>query len=181
MLTQCYRRRRSIRTRGSAHMSSRILVRTACRPKARDAQVLLLVKERAAEARCPLDARQRAPVGSRVLPHPPVVPSNGRALEVKRRGPTAIGDGRRLPQDPSRPSRPTCGPPRRLLVLLPQQQLDALSDERRGVPVPRVRDKLPHKVPRRLIHAEGDHSRLSCHSLSWFPWAVIDLYRVIDG
>jgi hypothetical protein len=27
-----------------------------------------------------------------------------------------------------RPPRPTCGPPRRLLVLLPQQQVDALSD-----------------------------------------------------
>jgi hypothetical protein len=32
-------------------------------------------------------------------------------------------------QAPSSPSRPTCGPSRRLLVLLLQQQLDALSDE----------------------------------------------------
>jgi hypothetical protein len=65
-------------------------------------------------------------------------PSNGRAPEVARRGPRAIGDLRRLPerrsrpalvQDPSPPSRATCGPPRRLLVLLLQQQLDALSDE----------------------------------------------------
>jgi hypothetical protein len=57
-------------------------------------------------------------------------PSNGRAIEVGRRGPTAINDRRRLPRRriPSAPSRPTCGPSRRLLVLLPQQQLDALSD-----------------------------------------------------
>jgi hypothetical protein len=33
----------------------------------------------------------------------------------------------------------------------------------------RVRDQLPHKVPRRLIQAEGDDSWLSCHSLSRFP------------
>src|SRR2546421_3138148 len=62
-------------------------------------------------------------------------------------------------------------PPRRLLLLALQQQLDALSDERRGVPVLRVRDQLPHPVPRRLIHAEGDDSRLSCHSLSSFQTA----------
>jgi hypothetical protein len=42
------------------------------------------------------------------------------------------------------------------------------SDEGRGVPVLRARDKLPHKVPRRLIQTEGDDSRLSCHSLSSF-------------
>ena len=73
-------------------------------------------------------------------------------------------------QHPSPPSRPTCGPPRRLLALPLQQQLDALSDEGRGVPVLRVGDQLPHPVPRRLIHAEGDDSRLSYHSLSSFPW-----------
>jgi hypothetical protein len=44
----------------------------------------------------PPDARQRVPVGSRVSPHPPVVPSNGRAPEVGRRGPTGIGDWRML-------------------------------------------------------------------------------------
>jgi hypothetical protein len=35
---------------------------------------------------------QQVFVASRVSPIPPVVPSNGRALEVGRRGPTAIGD-----------------------------------------------------------------------------------------
>jgi hypothetical protein len=43
-----------------------------------------------------------------------------------------------------------------------------LSDEGRGVLVLRVWDQLPHEVPRRLIHAEGDDSRFSCHSLSSF-------------
>jgi hypothetical protein len=46
-------------------------------------------------------------------------------------------------QDPSPPSWPTCGPPRRLLFLAPQEQVDALSDEGRGGPVFRVRDELP--------------------------------------
>jgi hypothetical protein len=55
-------------------------------------------------------------VGSRVSPHPPVVPSNGQAPDVGRRGPAAIGDWQnslgtsiaaRPVQDPSRPSRPT--------------------------------------------------------------------------
>jgi hypothetical protein len=73
-------------------------------------------------------------------------------------------------RDPSPPSRPTCGPSRRLLVLALQKQFDALSDERGRVRVLRVRDDLPHPVPRRLIQAEGDDSRLSCHSLSSFPW-----------
>jgi hypothetical protein len=115
----------------------------------------------------PPEHRQRAPVASRVSPHPPVIPSNGRAPDVGRRGPAAIDDreGRPL-QIPSPPSRAPHCPPRRLLVLLLQQQLDALSDERRGVPVLRVGDQLPHEVPRRLIHAEGDDSRLSYHSLS---------------
>jgi hypothetical protein len=45
----------------------------------------------------PPELRQRAPVGSRVLPHPPVVPSNGGAPEVGRRGPTGIGDPVRPP------------------------------------------------------------------------------------
>jgi hypothetical protein len=65
-------------------------------------------------------------------------------------------------QSSSPPSRPAYGPARRL------QQLDALSDEGRGVLVLRVWDQLPHEVPRRLIHAEGDDSRFSCHSLSSF-------------
>jgi hypothetical protein len=38
----------------------------------------------------PPEHSQRAPVGSRVLPHPPVVPSNGRALEVGRKDPAGI-------------------------------------------------------------------------------------------
>jgi hypothetical protein len=102
-----------------------------------------------------------------------VVPSNGRAPEVGRRCLTAIGDRRRLPRTSTCPtsslsSRATCSPSRRLLVLALQEQLDALSDEGRGVPVLRVRDQLSHPVPRRLIHAEGDDSRLSCHSLSSF-------------
>src|ERR1700730_3939014 len=103
---------------GSAIISSRILVQTACRPKARDAQVLLLVNERAAEARCLLDARQRAPVGSRVSTHPPVVPSNGRAPEVERRGPRPSATAKvardvvtaAQVQIPSPPSRPAHGP-----------------------------------------------------------------------
>jgi hypothetical protein len=65
-------------------------------------------------------------------------------------------------QSSSPPSRPAYGPARRL------QQLDALSDEGRGVLVLRVWDQLPHEVPRRLIHAEGDDSRFSCHSLTSF-------------
>ena len=133
--------------------------------------------KRAADARCPPEPRQRASVNPRVLPRLPVVPSNGRAPDAKRRGPTGIGAPRRLPgrrslpaplQDPSPPSRPTCAPSRRLLVLLPQQQVDALSDEGRGVPVSRVRDQPSHPVPRSLIQAEADDSRLSCHSLSSF-------------
>ena len=71
-------------------------------------------------------------------------------------------------QEPSYPSRPTCGPPRRLLFLLLQQQLDPLPDERRGLLVPRVRDQPPHEVPRRLIQAEGDDSGFCFHSLSSF-------------
>jgi hypothetical protein len=84
----------------------------------------------AGDGRGPAGSQQRVPVASRVLPHPPVLPSNGWAPEVGRRGPTAIDDREDRPaQDPSPHSRPTCGPPRRLLVLLLQQQLDALSDE----------------------------------------------------
>jgi hypothetical protein len=133
--------------------------------------------KRAADPRCPPEASQRIFVGSRVSPHPPVLPSNGRAPEVGRRGPSAIRNLRRSPgtsmaarpvQDPSRPSRPTYGPSRRLLLLLLQQQLDALSDEGRGLLVPGVRDQLPHEVPRRLIHAEGDDSGSCFHSLSSF-------------
>jgi hypothetical protein len=71
-------------------------------------------------------------------------------------------------QDPSPPPRPTHAPPRRLLLLLLQQQVDALSNERRGVPVSRVRGQLPYPVPRHLIQTEGDDSRLSRHSLSSF-------------
>src|SRR5262249_38651409 len=64
---------------------------------------------------------------------------------------------------------PMPAPPRWLLVLAPQQQLDPFSDERRGVAVLRVRRHLPHPVPRCLVQAEGDDARLSCHSLSSFP------------
>jgi len=118
---------------------------------------------------CPLvppDGHQRVSAGSRANIFRPVV-------SVERtgaRGRTARPDGhRRLAkmapvQEPSPPSRPTCGPSRRLLLLPLQEQVDPLSDEGRGGPVSRVRDKLPHEVPRRLIHAEGEHSRLSCHS-----------------
>jgi hypothetical protein len=56
-------------------------------------------------------------------------------------------------------------PPRRLLVLAPQQQVDRLSDEGRDVPVLRVRHHLPHPVPRRLIETERDDQWLSNHSL----------------
>jgi hypothetical protein len=59
-------------------------------------------------------------------------------------------------------------PPRRLLVLALQQQVDRFSDERRGVSVSRVRDHISHPVPRRLIEAERDDQRLSRHSLSSF-------------
>jgi hypothetical protein len=74
-----------------------------------------------------LEPERRIPVGSRVSPRPPVVPSNGRAPEVGRRGPTAIGDPRRLPRTSiaARPgtgsvtpfeddlrSTPTAAPPR---------------------------------------------------------------------
>ena len=133
--------------------------------------------KRAADARCPPEASQRAPVRPRVSPHPRVIRrtdgrrrSNGK---VPRASVTGEGrPGRRsLPapvQDPSRPSRPTYGPSRRLLFLALQEQLDALSDEGRGLLVPRVRDQLPHKVPRRLIHAEGDDSGFCFHSLSSF-------------
>jgi hypothetical protein len=119
----------------------------------------------------PPDARQRIPVRSRYHLTRRSLESNGRAPEVGRRGPTAIGVWRRLPRCRIRqpPSRPAHSPSRRLLGLVLQQQLDALSDERRGVPVLRVRDQLSHPVPRRLIQAEGDDSRLSCHSLSSFP------------
>src|SRR5207244_3230778 len=47
--------------------------------------------KRAADARCPREPSQRAPVRPRVLPHPPVAPSNGRAPG----GPTARPHGRR--------------------------------------------------------------------------------------
>jgi hypothetical protein len=40
-------------------------------------------------------------------------------------------------------------PPRRLLILALQQQVDRLSDEGRGVSIFRVGDHLPHPVPRR--------------------------------
>src|SRR5262249_48025003 len=86
---------------------------------------------------------------------------------------TATGEGcpgrRPLPaplQLPSPPSRPAHAPPRRLLVLALQQQVDALSDEGRGVPVLRVRDQLSLPAPRRLINAQCDASRLPCHSPS---------------
>jgi transposase len=55
-------------------------------------------------------------------------------------------------------------PARWLLVLALQQQVDRLSDEGRVVPVSRVRDHLPHPVPRRLIKSERDDQRLSNHS-----------------
>jgi hypothetical protein len=84
--------------------------------------------------------------------------TDGRQRRTAR--PRAVGDSRRLLRRriPSAPSRPTHAPSRGLLLLLLQQQLDALSDERRGLPVPRVRDQLPHELPRRLVHAEGDDS-----------------------
>ena len=93
----------------------------------------------------PPDAHQRVPVGSQVLPRPPVASVErtgtvGRSGKVERDS-RRFGRRARLPRTagrrrilPSPPSRPTCGPSRRLLVLLPQQQLDALSDEGRGVP-----------------------------------------------
>jgi hypothetical protein len=103
------------------------------------------------------------------------VERTGARGRTARLQPSATGQGcpgrRSLPapvQDPSRPSRPTYAPSRRLLVLLPQQQVDPLSDEGRGGPVSRVRDHLSHPVPRRLIEAERDDQRLSRHSLSSF-------------
>jgi hypothetical protein len=124
----------------------------------------------------PLEPSQLIPVRSLVSPIPPVVPSNGRAPEVDgeahgHRRPAKVAEDLDLHaglQAPSPPSRPAHAPSRGLLLLLLQQQLDALSDEGRGLLVPRERDQLPHEVPRRLIQAEGDHSRFLCHSLSSF-------------
>ncbi|MGZ5703941.1 MAG: hypothetical protein ACXWIM_24000, partial [Burkholderiales bacterium] len=49
---------------------------------------------------------------------------------VGRQGPTARDLAKVAPaQNPSPPSRPAHAPPRGLLLLLLQQQLDALSDE----------------------------------------------------
>ena len=59
----------------------------------------------------PPEPSQRTPVASTARPQP-----------------SATGEGCPL-QSPSSPSRPTCAPSRRLLLLLLQQQLDALSDE----------------------------------------------------
>jgi hypothetical protein len=52
-----------------------------------------------ARGRCALPAGSQPElfVASRVSPHPPVVPSNGRAPEVGRRGPAAIGYWRNSP------------------------------------------------------------------------------------
>jgi hypothetical protein len=125
-----------------------------------------------AHGRCALPARTQ-PAGSRRFAG--ITSPAGRPVErtgTSRR--TARPHGHRRPpkvtpvQDPSRPSRPTYGPRRRLLFLALEEQLDALSDEGRGLLVPGVRDQPPHEVPRRLIHAEGDDSRSCFHSLSSF-------------
>jgi hypothetical protein len=90
--------------------------------------------------------------------------TGARGRTARPQGPSATCESCRAPrsaaarQAPSPPSGPAHAPSRGLLLLLLQQQLDALSDEGRGLPVPRERDQRSHEVPRRLIHAEGDDS-----------------------
>jgi hypothetical protein len=114
------------RARGECFISSR--------PSARCGNARL--RPGAARSSGPSPARTQPAHSCQVagLPHPPVVPSNGRALEGRTARPHGHRRPRTLPRTSicltsSLSSRAACGPPRRLLVLALQQQVDPLSDE----------------------------------------------------